>query len=56
MTDLENNQSCEADNAIIDSIAEDSDDYGDDEVGGGSDSGGGNEEGITGNDLTIQDL
>lgn len=56
MTDLENNQSCEADNVIIDSIAENSDDYGDDEVGGDNDSGGGNEERIIGNDLTIQDL
>lgn len=56
MNDLENNQSCEADNTI-DSVAENSDDDDDDEkVGGDNDSGSANEDRITGNDLTIEDV
>ena len=57
MNDLENNQSCEADNTI-DSVAEKSDDDDDDDekVGGDNDSGSANEDRITGNDLTIEDV
>lgn len=54
MNDLENNQSCEADNTI-DSVAENSDDD-DEKVGGDNDSGSANEDRITGNDLTIEDV
>ncbi|XP_015774669.1 PREDICTED: selenocysteine insertion sequence-binding protein 2-like [Acropora digitifera] len=54
MNDLENNQSCEADNTI-DSVAENSEDD-DEKVGGDNDSGSANEDRITGNDLTIEDV
>lgn len=54
MNDLENNQSCEAENTI-DSVAENSDDD-DEKVGGDNDSGSANEDRITGNDLTIEDV
>lgn len=55
MNDLENNESCEADNTI-DSVAENSDDDDDEKVGGDNDSGSANEDRITGNDLTIEDV
>ena len=54
MNDLENNQSCEADSTIIDSVAENSDD--DEKVGGDNDSESANEDRITGNDLKIEDV